>query len=193
MWRRVVAWGVLVGWLLMPSAEVQAVHCDGLWTAQSCHTTEAACDEAERCREGVLQDWTMERCTSASDPQGSIQAACEECNKACLDWMNGIWTGEGDQHGDVVEHWTMRLIADRSADSFKIQYLSLNCGGTLTLNYIDADSASFTETITYDKENQCVDGGTVTLRRRGATEAQYHWSSDDESEGTATGTLTKSP
>lgn len=159
--------------------------CDGIFRAQSCD--KAACDEAKACRGRVLEEWTRDRCMKdPAEAQGQIHAACDECNKVCLKWIDGEWNGTGNQP-NTKSQWSIRLIANSLAQSYTIQYPSLKCGGRWTQTSLTLTSASFNEQITYGAD-KCVNSGSVTLRKLSPTQVQFDYAGGD---ATASGTLTK--
>lgn len=174
----------LVCMLALPGA-ARADLCDGLFRAQSCGV--AACDEAKACRARVLDTWTRDRCMKdPAEAQERIRADCDECSKVCLKWIDGEWNGTGNQ-ANTKSSWSIRLIVKSLVQSYIIQYPSLKCGGHWTQTSLTPTSATFTEQITYGVD-KCVNGGSVTLRKLSATQAQFDYAGGD---ATASGTLTR--
>jgi len=100
----------------------------------------------------------------------------------------GIWRGSGSQPSSqwsILFGLTNGLVGSIIGTT---AYPSLNCGGELTLQHINADSIELAEDITYG--GNCVDNGVVTLKVLTNNTLSYSWFAPGFPE-TGTGTLTR--
>jgi hypothetical protein len=77
------------------------------------------------------------------------------------EWIDGVWDGIGFQR-DAGSTWTIRLTANRSENSFKIEYPTLACGGEWRLVNFTSHSGKFIERIVFGRD-KCVDKGIVVI------------------------------
>jgi hypothetical protein len=76
-------------------------------------------------------------------------------------WLSGTWEGTGYQ-ADTKETWTMKLTV--RGRRYRIEYPSLNCGGSWVPISIGTNQARFVEKITHGIET-CSDNGNVVIER----------------------------
>ena len=82
------------------------------------------------------------------------------------DWLTGTWKGFGHQPNGLTQtEWSMTLTfksAQTGDAKISVDYPSLKCGGTWTLQTVDINRCIFKENLTYGKKN-CMDGGTCIV------------------------------
>ena len=86
----------------------------------------------------------------------------------------GSWEGRGSQ-SDAPGEWTIAVeIMGGGMDGAagRIEYPSLECGGTLTLRVAAPGALELDERITH---GDCVDGGIVTLTEQQDGRLRYDW------------------
>jgi hypothetical protein len=88
-------------------------------------------------------------------------------------WLNGTWEGVGFQGSDSST-WTIRFIGDSRSGSYRIDYVSLECGGVWKPEHIDGNRAVFREVLSYGK-NMCANGGRVVLTRINRKYITFSW------------------
>jgi len=88
-----------------------------------------------------------------------------------------IWTGTGvqTQRGTAPSRWRIRLTMDGTGHA-RIDYPSLQCGGTLVRLHKVGSLEVYREHIHYGRRS-CIDGGTVKISRRG-NRLVWRWSGE---------------
>jgi hypothetical protein len=81
-----------------------------------------------------------------------------------LEWLEGVWTGEGYQTNTKTQ-WAVRLTVQD--DSYSIDYPDVPCKGTWKLIEKNSRSASFNEVITRGMD-RCVNGTVIVEKVSGS-------------------------
>lgn len=91
--------------------------------------------------------------------------------------MAGSWVGLGLQVNPdgKSDTWAIKMRIDANG-SARIDYPSLQCGGTLIPVRTLADGAEYRERLTYGAD-KCVDGGTVGVHLR-AGKLMWYWTGE---------------
>lgn len=89
----------------------------------------------------------------------------------------GTWRGSLHQHDTGQDYTVVVVIKDRAIGSTgSIDYPPLRCGGTLTLQYIEADTAWFTERITRNRgPGGCIARGSVSIELTAARKSTFQY------------------
>jgi hypothetical protein len=85
--------------------------------------------------------------------------------------LEGIWEGEGYQ--GAKGKWSIKVTIQ--AENYTIEYPSLQCGGSLKLKTIHANSFIFEETITHNIAGECIEHGKTILEKSQDGSLRYHW------------------
>lgn len=101
--------------------------------------------------------------------------------------LEGLWEGRGVQAG--TDGWTIR-IALPQAGGGKIDYPSLDCGGTLTLLGSRGDTVAFREEIDYGRD-RCTPQGEVRLTPQSDDELLFEYRRQGERQTSSSGTVRK--
>jgi hypothetical protein len=85
--------------------------------------------------------------------------------------LSGSWCGLGEQTNPdgTRHHWTARMRL--AGPEGRMDYPSLDCGGTLTFERAAADVHFYRERITYGRD-RCIDDGLVAVE---AVETSVRW------------------
>jgi|GEM_PF-5699018 len=92
-------------------------------------------------------------------PAEPLGPAAAEPVPSELAWMDGTWVGVAHQQQTKTD-WSIRLVV--KGNSYKIEYPSLDCNGSLTPTKLAGSYAVFAEHIT-GGAGTCIDGGIITL------------------------------
>lgn len=84
----------------------------------------------------------------------------------------GIWGGIAVQNSGAGA-WTIKM--NFSKDGYRIDYPSIPCGGELDLLSSDGYKYIFREKITKDKDNKCVNNGTLILTKLDSDTLGWDW------------------
>ena len=122
-------------------------------------------------------------CTTSDD-----NPAMTSENVSELASIYGVWEGEGQQPG---LSWTIKITVGPEAQ--RIEYPSLECGGTLTLLQASEGNFLFRETITFN--SFCADQGFIELLKTSENTLEYNYyfpnAADERGPLGATGQVTK--
>ncbi len=102
-------------------------------------------------------------------------------------WMQGKWEGTGYQISDKST-WAMSLTV--TGTTYSIDYPSLKCGGEWRIVSMNSETATFTERLTYGKEN-CQDDGNVVVERLSDSQLAFRWTFPGELEVDASAILNR--
>lgn len=105
---------------------------------------------------------------------------------ADLEWLNGVWTGDGYQT-DTKTRWAARLMV--RDDTYSIDYPDIPCKGTWKLIEKNSRSASFNEVITQGVD-RCINSH-VTVEKVSASELSCRYTHVKSRAVIATAVLTK--
>ena len=85
--------------------------------------------------------------------------------------LSGEWCGEAEQigPGDHRSRWSATLTL--KGPTGRMDYPSLDCGGTLLFERVDGSVSFFRERIDYGHD-RCIDGGLISVEPVGAS---VHW------------------
>ena len=84
----------------------------------------------------------------------------------------GIWGGLGVQNS-VDGAWTIKMTI--SQDGYRIDYPSIPCSGELELLSSNGSEYTFREKITSDKDDKCVDNGTLIVTKLDSDTMVWKW------------------
>ena len=87
--------------------------------------------------------------------------------------LSGHWCGVGEQTSadGTKSYWSANLTLDGAGG--RMDYPSLDCGGTLTFERADGNVRSYRERIEYGRD-KCLDDGLVRVERQG-TSVRWEW------------------
>ena len=87
--------------------------------------------------------------------------------------LSGHWCGVGEQTSadGTKSYWSANLTLDGAGG--RMDYPSLDCGGTLTFERADGNIRSYRERIEYGRD-KCLDDGLVRVERQG-TSVRWEW------------------
>jgi hypothetical protein len=87
--------------------------------------------------------------------------------------LTGHWCGIGEQTNPdgAKSHWTARMRL--TGPEGRMDYPSLDCGGTLTFERAEGDIHVYRERITYGRD-RCIDDGLVAVEPAG-TSVRWDW------------------
>jgi hypothetical protein len=87
--------------------------------------------------------------------------------------LSGYWCGIGEQNNTdgVKSYWSANLTLHGTAG--RMDYPSLECGGTLTFERADGSARLYRERIEYGRD-RCLDGGLVKVEPQGAS-VRWEW------------------
>ena len=87
--------------------------------------------------------------------------------------LSGHWCGIGEQNNTdgVKSYWSANLTLHGTAG--RMDYPSLECGGTLTFERADGGARFYGERIEYGRD-RCLDDGLVKVEPRGAS-MRWEW------------------
>ncbi len=111
-----------------------------------------------------------ERALSPEDV--NIVFTAEDNSGDILPLLNGVWEGLASATQDVESTWPVKVTL--SASNTLIDFLSLSCGGNLTLVSQIDNVMRFSQKLSYGLSS-CVDNGMVELTRFSASELSYAW------------------
>ncbi len=122
--------------------------------------------------------------TAVAGQASTVKAALEELGTSPSSrFLTGKWHGTVAQDKPVV-HTFLVMMELQGASGGTIDYPTFTCGGSLEFRGFEGSTLSYTEHITYGKDN-CVDGGTLKVTLQGNS-LGWDWSGEGI---TATGTL----
>jgi hypothetical protein len=102
-------------------------------------------------------------------------------------WLNGTWEGTGYQI-DNNETWTMKLTVRGRA--YRIEYLSLECGGRWIPLSLNQSRARFIEKIT-DNLEACTNNGNVVIERLSRRQIAFRYANRGSGEVIASAILNR--
>ncbi|HTL80650.1 MAG TPA: hypothetical protein VL651_03035 [Bacteroidia bacterium] len=105
-------------------------------------------------------------------------------------WLSGVWEGTGTQPSANNETWTILATLDPVNNVYKIEYPSLNCGGSWSLVKAGKDKAEFKEQITKGM-NLCTLTGKVILTKTDDDHLEYAYYNVGAKTKDSYGTLTR--
>jgi len=111
-----------------------------------------------------------ERALSPEDV--NIVFTAEDNSGDILPLLNGVWEGLSSATQDAESTWPVKVTL--SASNTLIDYLSLSCGGNLTLVSQTDNVMRFSQKLSYGL-SACVDNGMVELTRLSDSELSYAW------------------
>jgi PEGA domain len=122
--------------------------------------------------------------TVVAGQEATVRAVFEELGASPSGrFLSGTWRGTVTQ--DKPADQTFLVVMElRGASGGTIDYPTFTCGGQLEFRGVEGPIFSYTEHITYGKDN-CVDGGTLKVTPQGNS-LRWHWSGEGI---TAVGTL----
>lgn len=113
-------------------------------------------------------------------------------------WLQGTWTGTGDQRSAGKGTWTMKLTYDPANSLAEVDYPSLICKGGWKLVESTAAKAVFTEILSSGRTNQnCKDDYSIVVTKVSPTSVKVAYfkpgdNVNDASKTVTSLTLTKS-
>ena len=138
-------------------------------------------------------DSSQTSANSSNQNPGDVTANNETRNSktqtaetAELEWLNGVWTGDGYQT-DTKTRWAARLTV--RDETYSIDYPDIPCKGTWKLIEQNSRSASFNEVITQGVD-QCTNSH-VTVEKVSASEISCRYTNLRSRAVIATAVLTK--
>ena len=121
--------------------------------------------------------------TNFNEPQKAAQqiANALAAEKSAGSALLGRWDGTGTQFGCCTWTINMAITTVKVGEQNKIDYPTLDCGGTLTVTAVTKAPATLTmsESITYAKERPCFDGGTLRIALDQDGALSWRWSYPD--------------
>jgi hypothetical protein len=102
-------------------------------------------------------------------------------------WLNGVWEGTGYQI-DNNELWTMLLTV--KGNRYRIEYLSLKCGGRWRPIRITRHTARFRETLSSGAD-VCADKGKVVVQRLSRRQIVFLYTNQDDADVTSSSVLNR--
>jgi len=104
-------------------------------------------------------------------------------------WLNGTWTGAGDQRSAGKGTWSMKLTYDAAKNIAAVDYASLSCKSTWKMLEGNALKAVFVETLSTGKQT-CTEGLSVVVTKVNAGSVKVAFFNPGDNVNDASKTLT---
>lgn len=112
-----------------------------------------------------------------------------EMQSSLAENIDGKWTGSAFQY-DVKESWTIKFTCNSKEETFLIEYPSLGCNGTLSIENITDSEIEFKENI-QEGQGICNNNGKIKLRIISSKKLAYLYYLPNSSVVNAEGQITK--